>query len=154
MATFERRAKTRRAKVGRRSFSVQMLTFETMAATEAWARQVEFGKGAAVSHIDAARMTLREALARYTSEVSIHEKGAAQDLRQIEHKCHPLVRRTLASIRGADVASFRDEYLKQGASGNTVRLILATLSHLDSPSTAWPLATSRFEPLRDAGQRR
>jgi len=40
-----------------------------------------------------------------------------------------LAGRSLAAIRGADLARWRDSRLASGASANTVRLDLAVLSH-------------------------
>lgn len=133
MATFERRGKTWRVKVRRKGFPAQMTTCETKAEAEAWARRVEsgFDRGIVVSNAEASRTTLHEALERYAREVTVHKKGADREQCRIEQwKRHPLAKRTLASIRGVDIANFRDERLKAGSSGNTVRLHLATLSHL------------------------
>ena len=41
-----------------------------------------------------------------------------------------MAKRVLASIRGNDIASYRDDRLKAGYSANTVRLELAIISHL------------------------
>ena len=114
------------------------MTFDTKADAEAWARHIEseIDKGIFISHVEAARTSLREALERYAREVTVHKKGAAQETQRIEHwKRHRLASRALASIRGADVAAYRDERLKQGASGNTVRLELALLSHVYTVAT-------------------
>lgn len=133
MATFERRAKTWRAKIRRKGYPIQTMSFDTKAAAETWARQVEseLDRGVVVSHAEAARTSLREALERYAREVTVHKKGASQETQRIEHwKRQALAGRALSSIRGADIATYRDGRIGQGASGNTVRLELALLSHL------------------------
>jgi integrase len=133
MATFEKRRKTWRAKIRRKGLPIQTMTFDTKADAEAWARQIEseIDKGIFISHVEAARTSLREALERYACEVTVHKKGAAQETQRIEHwKRHRLASHALASIRSADIAAYRNERLKQGASGNTVRLELALLSHV------------------------
>lgn len=133
MATFERRGKAWRVKVRRKGFPIQTETLDTKAAAEAWARKIESGldNGFIISHAEAARTSLREALDRYAREVTVHKKGAPQETQRIGHwKRQAMANRALSSIRSADVAAYRDERIGQGASGNTVRLELALLSHL------------------------
>jgi len=88
-------------------------------------------RGIFVSREEAENTTLSEALDRYGREISSGKKGDRQEIARIRFwKSHPLAKRFLASIQGKDIAAFRDERLKSGASANTVRLDLALLSHL------------------------
>ena len=90
----------------------------------------DMSAGSWVDRREAERMTLAEALDTYAAEVTVGKKGAAQELRRIKcWKAHRLAKCSMAAIRRTDVATYRDERLKQ-VGPNTVRLELAVLSHL------------------------
>lgn len=100
---------------------------------EQWARMVEseMDRGVFVSRAEAEATTLAEALDRYAREVTARKKGAARELARVKRwQDHKLARRPLASLRGADFATFRDERRAAGCAENTIRLELALLSHL------------------------
>jgi len=70
-------------------------------------------------------------LDRYEREVSSGKKGHRLEKTRITvWKNHPLEKRFLASIRGSDMAAYRDERIKSGYASNTIRLELAIISHL------------------------
>ena len=133
MATFDKRGDLQwRAQIRRKGYPVQRKTFNSRAEAEAWAATVEseMARGIFVSRQEAETTTLSFALDRYEREVSSTKKGVAREQERIRvWKKHPLVRRPLAAIRGADVAAYRDQRLKV-VGPNTVRLELALLSHL------------------------
>lgn len=138
MATFEKRRGTWRVKVRRRGFPVQTMSFDSKSAAESWARQIEteMDKGALVSNAEAERTTLKEALERYEREVTIYKKGQLQEKQRIKHwKNQPLAARSLARVRGVDIAGYRDERLKAKKGANTIRLELALISHLYTVAT-------------------
>jgi integrase len=88
-------------------------------------------RGIYIPRKEAESTTLSEALDRYEREVSSTKKGHRQEKKRIRSwKSHPLANRFLASIRGSDMASYRDERIKSGAAANTIRLDLAVISHL------------------------
>ena len=133
MAYFQKRSGSWRAIVKRKGFDRITRTFDTKSAAEAWARQIEgeMDRGIFVSRKEAENTTLSEALVRYEKEVSSAKKGFRREKTRISiWKNHPLAKRVLASIRGNDIASYRDDRLKAGYSANTVRLELAIISHL------------------------
>ncbi len=133
MAYFQKRSGSWRAIVKRKGFDRVTRTFDTKAAAEAWARQVEgeMDRGGYVSKKEAENTTLSEALDRYEREVSSGKKGHRREkTRILIWKNHPLAKRFLASIRGSDMASYRDERMKAGYASNTIRLELAIISHL------------------------
>ncbi len=97
-----------------------------------WSRLTEsdMDKGSFVDRSEAESTTLSDALIRYRTEVTPHKKGATQELQRIEQWLSlPISKRSLASLRSADFASYRDKRLTQVAS-NTVRLELAIISHM------------------------
>ena len=87
-------------------------------------------RGSFVPRVLSDRTTLGEALERYASEITSVKKGAAQEQCRIEQwKHHSFAVRVMSSIRGHDVATYRDTRLK-AVSQSTVRLELALLSHV------------------------
>lgn len=133
MATFRKRGPYQwEAQIRRRGFPAQCKTFETKAEAEAWANVIEseMVRGVWVSRAEAEATTLLDALDRYEREVLPAKKGAVQE-RSVLKLCRTLdiAQRTLANIRGADLATLRDEWLK-GYEPATVSRRLAVLSHV------------------------
>ncbi len=87
--------------------------------------------GAYVSREEAENTSFAEALTRYANEITPRKKGARQERDRIEFlKKHALAHRSLATIRGADIAAYRDERLEAGKSPITVNNELIVISHL------------------------
>lgn len=98
-----------------------------------WARTVEseLDRGIFIDRSEAESTTLAQALDRYKREVTHRKKGAARELNRIEAwRQTDLASRSLASLRSADFASYRDRRLTEGKATNTVRLELALVSHV------------------------
>lgn len=133
MATFIKRGDLQwQAKIRRLGHPVQSKTFTTKMDAEAWARsiEVEMDRGNFVSRVEAETTTLREGLERYAREITHKKKGAAQELVRLKKwQSGPLGSRYLSSIKGKDLAAFRDERRAEGRAENTIRLSLALLSH-------------------------
>ena len=133
MATFRKRGPYQwEAQVRRKGYPAQSKTFNTKAEAEAWSKVIEseMTRGIWVSRAEAEATSLYEALCRYETEVVPHKKGAVQELSLIRiYKTLPLASRALASIRGADVAKLRDEWLKDYQPATVLRR-LALLSHV------------------------
>ncbi|MGF6550586.1 integrase [Paraburkholderia youngii] len=120
------------AQVRRRGYPAQSKTFTTKAEAEAWAGMIEseMSRGAWVSRSEAEATTLYEALKRYEEEVSLSKKGAAQESSVLKNcKAVDLAKRPLATIRSADIAKLRDEWLKNYKPATVLRR-LAVLSHV------------------------
>lgn len=134
MASFRKRGQYQwQARVCRNGHKPLSKTFNTRAEAEAWARQVEneMDRGIFVSRAEAESTTLADALERYGREVTPRKKGALQEHTRIARwKRSDLGVRFLASIRGKDLAEFRDERRAAGKAENTIRLDLALISHL------------------------
>lgn len=121
-----------RARVRRKGYPDTTATFNSREDAEAWARAAEsdMDRGVYVSMREAERTTLREAFERYLHEITPGKKGARGEKQRIQQWLrHPLADRSLASIRGVDLATYRDERLKK-VSASTVRNELVPLSHL------------------------
>lgn len=166
MATIEKRGPWQwRAKIRRLGHPSQTKTFDTKAEAEAWARQLEgdMDRGVFFSRVEAERTTLKEALERYQREVTPTKRGVKQETYRIgQWLRHELAKRSLASIRGADLASWRDEQLKAKLAASTVRNALNTISHLYTiASTEWgmegltnPVSSIRKPPMPPGRERR
>ena len=146
MATFRKRPgpggrAAWQAQIIRRGHDRQYKTFDTKAEAEAWARQIEgeMDRGVFVSRAEAESTTLSEALERYALEVAPKKKDAHRDiLRCRRFQQRPFARKTLAAIRGKDIAGFIQERQADGVGANMIRLDLALLSHLfNTARTAW-----------------
>ena len=71
-------------------------------------------KGVFVSRAEAETTTLGELLKRYRNEITPNKKSADTKLFRIDALLrHNLSQRYLATIRGANIARFRDERLKK-----------------------------------------
>ena len=144
MASIRKRGELQwEARVRRRGQPIQCKTFTTKARAETWVRQVEgeMDRGVFVSRAEAENTTLAEALARYAQEVTPRKKAttASRERDRIRAwAASSLSQRSLASVRGKDVAEVLRDMEKRGLSANTVRLHLALLSHLfNTARTAW-----------------
>jgi integrase len=108
-------------------------SFATLGDARAWTSvtESEITRGSFISRSDFEHTTLHEALGRYSREVTPMKKGASQEQCRIKvWQQHPLAQRFLASLRGTDMAWYRDSRLNDSKSGNTVRIELALISHL------------------------
>ena len=133
MATFRKRGPYQwQAQVRKKGYPLQTRTFDTRATAETWARaiEVEMDRGLFVSRAEAESTTLKELLERYREEVTPLKKGAAPEAARIRALLrHPLAQRFVASIRGVDIARYRNERLNKVSPG-TVKRDLVILSHL------------------------
>lgn len=131
MANFRKRTSRWQAQVRVLGYPSQTKTFKTRAAAERWAKatEVEMALGEFVSRAEAESTTLGELLERYVAEVSPAKKGAESEIIRVNAIArHALADRFLSTIRGVDIARYRDERLKVVASA-TVRRDLGVLSH-------------------------
>ncbi len=126
------------AHIRRRGYKTQVRTFNTKAEAQAWAATIEseIARGVFVSRTEAEATTLEEALDRYALEVSAHKRSVGREASTIRWwQASPLARRSLASIRGKDVAAAAAD---RTVGANTIRIRLALLSHLFNVArTAW-----------------
>ena len=134
MATIRKRGEYQwQAMIRRKGHAPQSRTFENRKDAEAWARKTEseMDRGVFITLGEAEHTTLGEALERYAREISMHKRSGRQEQYRIAMlRRDPLSPRFLATIRGKDVADYRDRRLAAGLSGNAVRLELAIISHL------------------------
>ncbi len=121
------------AHVRRRGYPAQVHTFDTKAEAEAWASVIEseIARGVFVSRAEAESTTLAEALDRYEREVTPKKKSCGDERYKLAAwRSGVLAKRSLASIRGKDIAAWRDAELARGSATGTVRRKLALLAHV------------------------
>lgn len=111
-------------------------TFESREEAEKWARRIESDVDAGkrvlfLANAEAKSMTLREGLARYRDEKTVHKAGAAQERNRIARWLeHPLAGKMLHQIVPGDLEKYRDERLAQGKAFATVRHELNVISQV------------------------
>jgi hypothetical protein len=87
--------------------------------------------GLSVDRTEAERTLLSEALKRYRRDIVPTKRHPYQENRRIDRWLkNDLVYRTLANLRGADFARYRDARREDGRAENTIRLELQIISHL------------------------
>lgn len=121
------------AKIRRKGYPTESRTFATKREAEAWARGLEgeMDQGVFVSRREAESTTLTEALDRYEREITPRKKGASQEKHRLNlWRSSTLATRSLAGIRGTDLAKWRDARLKAKKSPTTVNHDLMLLSSL------------------------
>ncbi len=121
--------------IRRKGHPPQTKTFETRSAAEAWARSIETeidtGRFIAAGRKEAESTTLFDALDRYEREVTAHKKSAVSERSRIKRwKAHPLSRKVLAILRGADFAAYRDQRTAAGIAASSVQKELVLIQHL------------------------
>jgi integrase len=149
MATFEKRTDrdgnviSIRVKIRRKGLPATSKNFDvhgprqadvnaTMRLAEQWARQIEseMDRGMFVSRTESEQTTLAECLQRYEREITPQKKGADSERYRINTILqHTLSPRTMASIRGADLATYRDDRLQAVKPASVIRE-LALISHV------------------------
>ncbi len=147
MANITRRGKSQwraRVRCGGRSIGK---TFASRDDAERWATQTEeeIDKGMYSSRTEAERTTLDEALDRYEKEVTAHKRSAAGERGEIRRlKSRPLAAKSLAAIRGKDLADYIRQRQEDGVGANSVRIELALISHLYTvAASAWGMESLR-----------
>lgn len=121
------------AQIRRKGWPQQTRTFNTLAEAKAWATMIEreMDAGVFVSRNEAESTSFAKALQMYAEQVTSKKRSSDSELSRIQAlQRHPLALRSLASIRGADMASYRDQRLAEGLAAATVRRELALISHV------------------------
>lgn len=133
MASFRKRDSGRwQVQVRKKGYPTQTKSFRSKAAGARWVRSIEYemDQGLFVSRNEAETTTVGELLDRYLIEYTADKKGAGPEACRIRMLLrHPLAKRFIASVRGLDMARYRDERLKT-VSADSVRRELTILSQL------------------------
>jgi hypothetical protein len=122
MATIAQRKAGWQVQVRRHGFKPRSKHFKTSADAKSWARTIEaeMDRGVLVDRSHAEQTTLAEILQRYRKTVTTLKRGKKQEESRINVvSAHPVACQTLATLRAADFAAYRDDRLQQ-VSGTTV----------------------------------
>ena len=164
MATFVQRPgpggkRVWQALVRRRGYPQQTHTFDSKAEAQDWAGGIEnaMRRGVFVSHAEAENTTLAEALDRYLREITSTKKPStvAREKNRVKTLgALPIAQRSLASIKGSDIATFIRGRQAEGLGANAIRLDLALLSHVFTVAgSAWGMESLGNPVKRIRGQR-
>ena len=151
MASFRKRGSGGwQAQVRRKGYPPQSKSFSTRAAAVQWVRSIEYemDQGLFVSRNEADTTTVGEILNRYLSEYTLHKKGAGPEACRIRALLrHSLAKRFIGTVRGVDIARYRDERF-QKVTGASVRRELTILSNIFEVSRKeWGIFV--HNPVRD-----
>jgi integrase len=117
--------------IRRKGFPCQTKTFDIKSDAESWARLIEseMDRGVFIDRSEAESTSLADALTRYSTEVTPRKKGAVREQQRIRRwQADPLAKRMLSTIKGSDIATWRDTQRKAGSSDASIRLELMLLS--------------------------
>ena len=109
-----------RAEIRRKGYKPTYRTFDTQKQAQQWARRVEseMDSGLYVDRSEAERTTLREALERYQRDLVPTKQHPYQETCRINRWLqNDLCYRTLANLKGADFAIYRDKKREDGPGG-------------------------------------
>lgn len=166
MATFRKKGPHQwHAQIRRKGWPQQTRTFNTQLEAKTWATMIEreMDAGVFVSRSEAEATSFASALELYAKEVTSKKRSSASELSRIQAmQRHPLALRSLASIRGSDMATYRDIRLEAGLAPSTVRRELALISHVFTiarkewrmESLSNPVELIRQPTVNDARERR
>lgn len=132
MGTVRKRGSKWQARIQIKGIQEVSKSFLSRHDAEVWAKikEAEIIRGVYIKSSDAERTTLADALGKYEKEITSRKRGADQERHRIRvWKANPLAKKSLASLRGADFARWRDNRLKEVKSA-TVRHDLEVISNL------------------------
>jgi integrase len=121
------------AKVRVRGFPGQSRVFDTKNAAKDWAGDIEaqMKRGTFVSRNEAEATTLGEALKRYGEEVTPSKKGARQEASRILRlRGSRLAKYSLANLRSAHIAEWRNDLVAAGKAPTTIRNFASIISQV------------------------
>jgi hypothetical protein len=121
------------AEVRRKGYKPIYRSFDTRQKAEKWVRIIESEMDSAlfVDRTKAENTLLSDALERYKREIVPTKRHPYQETCRIDRWLkHDLAYRTLANLRGADFARYRDTRRKDGRAENTIRLELQIIGHV------------------------
>lgn len=151
MASFRKRKSGRwQAQVRKKGYPTQTKSFRCKAAAAQWVRSIEYemDQGLFMPRNEAETTTVADQLRRYLKECTPHKRGAGPEACRIRALLRdPLAQRIIASVRGVDIAQYRDGRLDKVSPGS-VRRELSILSQVFEMSRKeWGIYV--HNPVRD-----
>lgn len=135
MATFRQRSGTWQARVRVKGFPLETKSFDSKAAAQRWAREIESSMDLG-DHQHASRATdllLRDVLQRYMEEVTPTKRGAKREAEGIAFmQRNKVASYSMAKLSPAVIATYRDYRLKTVGAGTIIRelsILSGVISH-------------------------
>lgn len=128
MASINKRGDKWHVRICRKNSPTICKTFTLFKDAQTWAKNIELQleRGEALGRETVLLCTLIE---RYLASVAPTKKGYQQEAPRLRAWLqHPFAKREAASIKSADIASYRDQRLKAGKATATVRIELSLIS--------------------------
>lgn len=128
MASITKRGNKWHVRICRKNLPTICKTFSLHRDAQTWAKNIELQieRGDALGR---STVPLALLIERYMTAVTPSKKGWRQEIPRLRAWLrNPLAKREAASVRPAEIASYRDERLKKGKSAATVRIELSLLS--------------------------
>ena len=132
MASIRKRGERWQVRIQLSGHPAASKTFSNKKDALLWAKKTESdmerGVWLDIKQVD---ISIQDALARYSEEVTPSKKGASRELNRIKHLMeYKIATKNLCSVRGSDVAEFRDALIGKGYAPATVKKFLEVLSSL------------------------
>ena len=151
MASFRKRKSGHwQVQVRKKGYPTQTKSFSSKAAGAQWVRSIEYemDQGLFMSRNEAETTTLGELLNRYLRECTPQKKGAGPEACRIRALLrHPLAKRFIASLRGVDIARYRDERLQDITPGSLRRELSILSQTFEISRKEWGIFV--HNPVRD-----
>ncbi|NHZ38585.1 site-specific integrase [Massilia aquatica] len=145
MATFRQRSGTWQARVRVKGFPVETKSFDSKAAAQRWAREIEssMDNGGHQHSSKGAEILLREVLQRYMEEVTPTKRGAKREAEGIAFmQRNKVASYSMAKLSPAVVATYRDHRLKTVGAGTIIRELCILSSVISHARREWSLPIS------------
>ncbi|KPA99859.1 integrase [Ahrensia marina] len=141
MATIRRLRGKWQAQVRRKGIAPRAKSFASKSDAEKWARTLESELDRNGNLLDtrlAEKMTLRDLFERYLTDITPHKKSARTEAYRIKRLMkRDIAHRTLSMLSSADLATYRDQRLKDVSPSSVIRE-LNTMAHaIDIARKEW-----------------
>lgn len=140
MASIRRRGDKWQARVSRKGYQPEVKSFQTRQDAERWARSIEaeMDRGLYVSRTDAESTTLKDVIERYIADVCPTKRGGPDEAIRLRATCRTkLAKLSMAALTAKEVASYRDERLKEVKPGTVIRELAYLSSIINHARREW-----------------
>lgn len=140
MATIRQRAKKWQARIQRQGYPELTRSFATRQAAEKWARQAEadLDKGTYINASLAEKTTLGELIEHYILDVVPTLRGGKDDIIRLKAIARrPIACFSLSALTARQVATYRDERLREVSAGTVIRELAYISSIINHARREW-----------------
>jgi integrase len=142
MATFRKRGKSIRVEVSKKGIR-QSATFDTITQAREWAALTESTINESKSTDIVSNKTVSDAFERYAEEISPNKKGARWEIIRLNAlQKYPLASVLLSDLTAIDLASWRDQRLREVSAASVNRELNIISSVFTVARTEWRWITN------------